>query len=175
MAALNASATAWPVNPVMAAFAAVQLSIAGLLALQELTKVSQMAVAIIAGLRAEPWSKSALLAGWKLDSVLPSNPTPNSMVGLVHVPKLGVVARASVPGPPPGAAGIVAKLVCAFRVRRMSFIPLIDETHSDAKSGIESIGLSSRLSCRLACGALHLLARISQTARVTISMFNAEG
>jgi hypothetical protein len=76
-AALNASATACPVRPVIAALAAVQLSIAGLFALHELTNVSQMAVAMIAGLSADPWLNDALFAGWKLASVRPSNPTPN--------------------------------------------------------------------------------------------------
>lgn len=49
----------------------------------------------------------------------PSN-IPNAILGAAHLLKLGVEARAAEPGPPPGAAGTVAKLVVMPRANKRS-------------------------------------------------------
>jgi len=124
---------------------------------------------IIVGLSAEPWLKDALFAGWKLASVRPSNPTPNSIVGFEHVPKFGVVARATEPGPPPGAAGMFVKSVWIPSPLLNASAPAPVPAGAAAAAAWAFVHAS-----RVACGALHLLARISQIARVIMLRFSAE-
>lgn len=68
-----------------------------------------MNVVMIDGFKAEPCWKSAP-TGSNESSVRPSK-IPKATEGTPHLLKLAVVARASEPGPPPGAAGMLARLV----------------------------------------------------------------
>src|SRR5258706_1032897 len=131
------------------------------LASQEFTKVSQINWEIILGFKALPWLKSVLLAGWNESSLRLSKPGPKTMVGFVHLLKLAVLARAALPGPPPGAAGTLAKSVLKPRaaLKISAWAPPCLSWAAVAPD---------RQALTLAAGALHLSARMSHIALNTI-------